>query len=298
MSRRGAASANPTAPGAVRREAGAAFGAALGARPAPAGPAVIKIGGRALDSPGAWRALAAEIASLKGGRVLVHGGGADVSEWCRRLGIEPRFHRGLRVTDAGTLEVATAVLAGLANKRLVAELRAADVDAIGLAALDGGVVSAVSHPESATLGAVGAVESVAPALLQALLERGSVPVLASIGARGGRLLNLNADDLAAAIAPAVRAHALVLLSDTPGLRLGGAIVPALDREGLLAALDHDDVRDGMGPKLRAVLAAIEAGVPRAHIAAWEGPGTIARLLSGEGTGTTITRASAKEATHG
>jgi acetylglutamate kinase len=285
-----------TRPGAALRREPAL--ARAGARPAPPGPAVIKIGGRALEAPGAARALAAEIAKFPAGVIVIHGGGADVSAWCQRLGLEPRFRRGLRVTDEATLEVAAAVLGGLANKRLVAELRAADVDAVGLAALDGGVVSATPHPESGALGAVGAVESVAPALLQTLLERGSVPVLASIGARGSRLLNLNADDLAAAIAPAVRARALVLLSDTPGLKLDGAIVPALDREGLAAALAHADVRDGMAPKLRAAMAALDAGVPRVHIAAWDGPGTLARLLAGEGTGTTITRASAKETTHG
>jgi acetylglutamate kinase len=115
-----------------------------------------------------------------------------------------------------------------------------------------------------------------------------VPVLASIGDHEGALLNLNADDLAAALAPAVRARALVLLSDTPGLRLGGEIVTSLDRVHLLAALSHPDVQGGMLPKLRAAMAALEGGVPRVHIGAWEGPGTLERLLSGEGSGTTLT----------
>jgi acetylglutamate kinase len=261
-------------------------------------PIVVKIGGRALDAPGAGEALAREIASLAEPALVVHGGGADVSTWCLRFGIEPRFHEGLRVTDAETLEVAAAVLAGLANKRLVALLRAANVDAVGLAALDGGVVNVVPHPESDQLGAVGAVRSVEPALLETLLDRGHVPVLASIGAADGALLNLNADDLAAALAPALCARSLVLLSDTPGLELDGAIVPHLDRDGLRAALAHPDVKGGMAPKLRAALAAIEAGVTEVHIAAWDGPGTLARLRAGEGVGTHITRASAKEITHG
>jgi acetylglutamate kinase len=275
----------------------------MGARFRSTGPVVVKIGGRALEAPGAARALCAEVAGLADGLVLVHGGGADVSDWCDRLGLEPRFHDGLRITDETTLEIATAVLAGLANKRLVAMLRAADVDAVGLAALDGGVVHAVPHPAAETLGAVGAVQSVSPALIETLLARGAVPVLASIGDHAGELLNLNADDLAAALAPAVRASALLLLSDTPGLRLAGEIVPSLDREGLLAALASPEVHGGMLPKLRAAMAALEGGVPRVHIGAWEGPGTLSRLLSGEGSGTTITRhphrhTTANEAAHG
>src|SRR5206468_7578959 len=99
-----------------------------------------------------------------------------------------------------------------------------------------------------------------PALLETLLARGSVPVLASIGDHAGRLLNLNADDLAAALAPSLGARALILLSDTPGLRLGGTVVPALDVDGLNAALAHPDVTGGMLPKLRAAKAALAGGV--------------------------------------
>ncbi|MEO5618124.1 MAG: acetylglutamate kinase [Candidatus Eisenbacteria bacterium] len=262
---------------------------------------VVKIGGRALEAPAAAGELAAGVKDLAaaGHRVvLIHGGGAEVSEWCARLGIESHFHNGLRVSDPETLAVATAVLAGLANKRLVARLRAAGLDAVGLAALDGGIASLVLHPDSEALGAVGAVESIAPALLDTLLERGAIPVLASIGARDGRLLNLNADDLAAAVAPAVRARTLLLLSDTPGLKLAGAMVPSLDAAGIEAALTHPDVQGGMSPKLRAARAAIEAGVTRVVIAAWQGPGTLAQLLTGLAAGTVLMRTSAKEAAHG
>ena len=148
------------------------------------------------------------------------------------------------------------MLAGLANKRLVAQLRAADLDAVGLAALDGGIARCVPHPDADTLGEVGAVASVDASLIESLLARGATPVLASIGADGERLLNLNADDFAAALAPAVRAEALLLLSDTPGLKVNGARVPSLDGEGLAAALDHPDGLGGLLPKLRAAQAAV------------------------------------------
>ncbi len=265
------------------------------------GPVVVKLGGRALERPGAAAELAAGVRALAAagrGVVLVHGGGAEVTAWCGRLGIEPRFHEGLRVSDAETLDVAVAVLAGLANKRLVAALRAAGVDAVGLAALDGGIARVVPHPEAAALGAVGAVEAIAAAPLLALLARGSVPVLASIGDHEGRLLNVNADDLAAAIAPAVGADALLLLSDTPALRLDGADVPALDRAGLEAAIVHPDVAGGMLPKLKAARAALGSGAGRVVIAAWQGAGTLARLVAGSAEGTTLTHSIAKEAAHG
>ena len=264
-------------------------------------PVVVKIGGRAFETPAAFHELAADLEGLvAAGRrmVLVHGGGAEVSEWSGRLGIEPRFEGGRRVTDPATLDVVVAVLAGLANKRLVARLRAAGVDAAGWSALDGGIVDAVPHPEAARLGAVGVVRGVDPTLLETLLDRGVLPVLASVGAHAGGLLNVNADDVAAALAPALGAEALLLLSDTPGLVLGGAVVPSLDRAALAATLDHPEVTGGMVPKLSAALAVLDAGVPRVAIAAWQGEGTLARLLAGEAVATQFLRTSPEEAIHG
>jgi len=263
---------------------------------AAASPVLVKLGGRALDAPGAAHELASEVAHLAGGVVLVHGGGAEVTAWSARLGIPPRFLDGLRVTDPDTLEVAVAVLAGLANKRLVAALRAAGADAVGLSALDGGTVEVKRHTDAARLGAVGEVVSVQPQLIETLLAQGRTPVLASIGALGEQLLNINADDLAAALAGALRVRALVLLSDTPGLKLDGRIVPRLGAAEVARALDHPDVQGGMRPKLRAAAATLEAGAQRVVIGAWAGPGTITSLLAGEG-GTTL-HADALEASRG
>ena len=253
-------------------------------------PVVIKIGGRALEAPGATRALAAEVASLAGAPVLVHGGGAEVSAWCERLGLDPRFEDGLRVTDAPTLEVAVAVLAGLANKRLVAELRDAAVDAIGLAALDG-IAEAAPHPRATQLGFVAQVTRIETALLETLLDQGRVPVLSSIAAHQGQLLNLNADDLATALAIALKADELILLSDTPGVRIEGRIVQHLDQAALTAALDHPDVSGGMKQKLKAAEKAIQEGVARVTIAQWSGAGTLARLLTQASEATRIEAAS-------
>jgi acetylglutamate kinase len=262
----------------------------------------VKLGGRALEAPGALQECAAALrdAGSAGGSaratLVLHGGGAEVSSWCTRAGITPRFADGLRVTDAPTLEVAAAVLAGLANKRLVAALRAAGLDAVGLSLLDGGSVRVRRHADTAVLGEVGEVESVDPSLLATLIAAGRTPVLASLGDDGaGGLLNVNADDAAAAIAAALPAGDLVLLSDTPGLMLDGAIVPSLSLAGLEAALDDPQVTGGMRPKLRCVRTALLAGVRRVHLAAWQGPGTLAGLLAGTATATTFHHAD--EAAH-
>ncbi len=244
-------------------------------------PVVVKLGGRALEAAGAIDGLAADLVKLAGRAVIVHGGGAEVTAWSARLGLKASFHEGRRVTDAATLEVATAVLAGLANKRLVAGLRARGVDAVGLAALDGGIVRVVRHADAAALGAVGTVTGVDAALLTALLAAGRTPVVSSIGAADGALLNLNADDVAAALAPALGASTLVLLSDTPGLVLGGRVVRSLDRAALDHALAGGEVTGGMQPKLEAAVAAVDGGTPSAWIAEWTGAGTLARLIAGK-----------------
>ena len=268
-------------------------------------PIVVKLGGRALDAAGATAEFAAALAALARPAVLVHGGGAEVTRWCLQLGLESRFTDGLRVTDARTLEVVAAVLAGLANKRLVAALRERGVDAVGLAALDGGVLHVVPHARASVLGAVGEVSGADPALLLSLLSQGRTPVLASLGAHAGELLNVNADDAASAVAAALGASELVLLSDTPGLVLDGEIVPVLPAAQVDAALARPEVEGGMRPKLRAAAAALAAGAGRVHIARWNGPDTLAALLDGRGAGTALTAdplagpfaAPATEATH-
>jgi len=259
-----------------------------------ASPLVLKLGGRALETEQALDELAADLAVLDRDVVVVHGGGAEVTAWSERAGIAARFHDGRRVTDPATLEIAVAVLAGLANKRLVAGLRRRGVDAIGLAALDGGIASVVAHKDAAALGAVGTVSAIDPDLIVRLTGAGFVPVIASIGHADGALLNLNADDFAAAIAPALGAGALVLLSDTAGLVIDGAVVPVLDGALVGATLASPQVVGGMLPKLAAAQSATNAGVPVAWIAAWDGPATLTRIVQGTGRGTRIEASDAKE----
>jgi acetylglutamate kinase len=252
-----------------------------------AAPVVIKLGGRALDAPGAAQELAAELRDLGRDVVLVHGGGAEVSGWCDKLGIAPTFDDGLRVTDAATLDVVTAVLAGLANKRLVATLRAVGIDAVGLSALDGGIATLEPHAAADRLGAVGQVKSIDASLVRELLARGSTPVLASVGDHAGNLLNVNADDFAAALAGALGADTLVLLSDTPGLVLENELVSRMTPASVEVALKSSDVTGGMRPKLTAACAALALGAHRVIISAWRGPGSVRVLLADQGIGTLI-----------
>jgi acetylglutamate kinase len=244
--------------------------------------AVVKLGGRAFDETRALRRFAAEVAASSEPLVLVHGGGADVSAWCEKQGIAPRFSDGLRVTDDATLEVAVAVLAGLANKRLVAALRAVGVDAVGIAALDGGCVDVVPHPRADVLGRVGEVRAVDPSLLRDLLAGGRTPVVSSLGAHEGQLLNLNADDVAAALAAALSAPALLLLGDAQALVLGGEAQSRVSAAVIDRLLQHPDVKDGMRPKLRAARTALAGGTSHVLIGRYTEDVTLAELLAGSG----------------
>ena len=258
---------------------------------------VVKLGGRALEAPGADLELAAAIGSASEPVVLVHGGGREVSAWLGRFGIEPRFADGLRVTDAGTLEVAAAVLAGLANKRLVATLRAAGVDAVGLSAVDGGIVTVEPHPDAARLGAVGHATGADASLLRLLLDRGMTPVIASIGQHAGSLLNVNADDVAPALAAALPARGLLLLSDVASVTLDGAAVAEIPVARIAELLTRDDVRDGMIPKLEAARRAVTGGTACAWIGAWQGPRTLEALLAGNAIATAIRSTQLEETAH-
>jgi acetylglutamate kinase len=171
------------------------------------------------------------------------------------------------------------------------------VDAVGLSALDGGTVEVTRHDDASRLGAVGQVVAVHPQLIETLLVQGRTPVLASIGAAGEQMLNVNADDLAAALAGSLRARALLLLSDTAGLKLDGRVVLRLGAGEVARTLAHPDVTGGMRPKLRAAATALEAGAQRVVIGAWAGPGTLTALLAGDGGGTTLV-ADALEASRG
>jgi acetylglutamate kinase len=251
----------------------------------------IKLGGVA-GAHAATLALLAERAEP--GWVLIHGGGAEVAAWSRRQGLEPTTLDGLRVTDAATLEVVVAVLRGLVNARLVAELVAAGVAAVGLGGADGDLLIAERYDDR--LGAVGSNTRVDTSMLETLAGAGMVPVVAPIAreAGGAGLLNVNADEVAAAIA-AARGGRLLLLTDVAGVLRDDAVVARLTVESAEAMLADASAHGGMVPKLRAAVAAARAGC-EVGILDGTSPDAVGAALDGDDrAGTVVTATSAVHA---
>lgn len=253
---------------------------------------VVKIGGSTLGHHDTSLDDLAALFAVGHRFVVVHGGGATITEWLAAHNVTSRFVRGLRVTDAHTLEVVVAVLAGVVNKHLVAELEARGAPAVGRAGADGAVLRARRYdPE---LGFVGAITSVDGAALRAAAAE-AIVVLAPIAietegeALRPQLLNVNADTAAGAVAAGVGAARLVFLTDVPGVLDGaGQVRPRLRVEEARALLDSGVVAGGMIPKVEAALQAALAGVP-CHIVDGRRPGALRDLLAGPSAGAEGTR---------
>jgi acetylglutamate kinase len=241
---------------------------------------VVKVGGNRADDAGWIREVSAGIAASRVPTVLVHGGGKDVTELQRALGIEPEWREGLRVTTPRVLEVVRMVLSGSVNKRWVAALLDAGADAVGISGEDGGLLRGRPLLGGA-LGQAGEVTEVRTALLDAWLAQGLSPVISPVtrGPDGGGL-NVNADDAAASVAAAMGAAELLFVSDVPGVKAGGAWTEMLDGDAAEALLASGEAAGGMRPKLRAALRARAAGVGRVRI------GDVA-MLTDDGAGTRI-----------
>lgn len=241
---------------------------------------IVKVGGNRADDAGWIREVAAGIAASAVPTVLVHGGGKDVTELQRALGIEPEWRDGLRVTTPRVLQVVRMVLSGDVNKRWVAALLDAGADAVGISGEDGGLLrGTVSH--GGALGRTGELAGVRTELLEWMLGRGITPVVSPL-TRGpdGEGLNTNADDAAAGVAAWMGAAELLFVSDVPGVRAGGAWVEGLDAERCAALLESGEAAGGMRPKLRAAMRARAAGVGRVRIGA-------VGMLNDDGAGTRI-----------
>ena len=244
--------------------------------------AVIKLGGRALEEAALRGVFAAELASLAGTWrvIVVHGGGAEVTAMSRRLGHEPRFHEGIRLTTAAEMEVVDMVLAGSANKRLVRALSAAGVRAVGICGSDGPTLTARSEAVPAGT-RTGRIEAVDTRLLATLTDAGYVPVVSPVcddGAGGG--INVNADTVAFRVATAIDADALLFISDIGGVHKDGAVMPRLSPAEANDEIEAGTITDGMIPKIRSSIAAVVAGVGRVHIGDYDAKGALHALLDG------------------
>jgi len=259
---------------------------------------VVKLGGAAIDKA-LDQALAQDVLLLRsvGVRcVLVHGGGPQVDDMMRRIGKEPEFRDGLRVTDAETLEIVRMVLVGKINRDLVGTINREAIEdpvAVGVSGEDGGLLTAT--PRDPRLGFVGDVSQVRASVLDRLLDEGLTPVVSTIGSDwSGQPYNINADEAARAIAVAMGAEKIVYLTAAPGLLQDPAdeasLVPRVTSAELRQRIDHESVSAGMIPKLRACADAVDGGVGTAHIIDGRVPhALLIELLTDQGIGTMIKR---------
>ncbi len=267
---------------------------------------VIKYGGHAMVDPELQRSFAADIALLRfvGLRpVVVHGGGPQISRLAAERGVTSRFVAGLRVTDEDMMRVVHDALADEVNPEVVSLVASAGAPAQGVIGSDGPVLTCVPAlgPGGEDLGLVGEVTAVDTDALEAILAAGHVPVVATLGRdAAGREHNVNADTAAGAIAAALGASKLVVLTDVPGIyeRFGtpeARLLSVLDRDRLAAFAASGELADGMLPKVGGVLAALDAGVPRAHILDGRVQhAVLIEIFTDEGIGTMVLGPSAEE----
>jgi acetylglutamate kinase len=237
---------------------------------------VVKYGGHAMGEEAAARSFARDIVLLEQtaiNPVVVHGGGPQIGDMLKRLGIKSEFAAGLRVTDAATIEIVEMVLAGSINKQIVGYINAAGGKAVGLCGKDGNMVLArkvsrtVVDPGSniekiVDLGFVGEPEKVDVTVLTQILGRELIPVLAPVAAAaGGGTYNVNADTFAGAIAGALKAKRLLLLTDVPGvLDKSGKLIKQLSLDEARTLIADGTISGGMIPKVETCIYALEAGV--------------------------------------
>ena len=243
-----------------------AAGAVTTGGPVAAPLRVVKIGGRVQAEAGLAAALAAAWRHAPGALVVVHGGGDEVTALQRRLGGEPAFVGGRRVTRDEDVELLRMVLSGLANKRLVSALTREGVEAVGVSGEDASLLLAETA-DLAALGRVGRVRRVNARFLWDLLDGAFLPVVSPLATAhdGSGALNVNGDDAASAVAVALDADELLLVADVPGVLVGGEPAGALDAEAARAAVARGEASGGMAAKLDAALAALAQGVPQVRI---------------------------------
>jgi acetylglutamate kinase len=250
---------------------------------------VVKVGGNAIEKARDETLLDVVLLRYVGMLpVLVHGGGPEITAMSERLGLTPAFRNGLRVTDEKTMEVVKMVLTGKVSPDLVASLNRLGGQAVGMSGEDGPCI--IAEPIAPDMGFVGKVVQVNSEPITALLSRGYVPVIASIGlGYDGHAYNINADTVAAEIAVALGAAKLILLTDVPGV-LGhdGGVVAVLSRDDARRRIDSGEVTGGMIPKLEACLRSLER-VPLAHIIDGRTPhALLLELFTEAGIGTMVT----------
>ena len=257
---------------------------------------VVKLGGNAMADPELALQFAADVVLMRSvgiQPVVVHGGGPQIGELMTRLGKEPEFRDGLRVTDAETLEIARMVLGGRVSREIVSAINAHDHLGVGLSGEDAGLLMATQRDVS--LGFVGQVRAVNPEVLETLLGAGFIPVVSTLAGDGlGQAYNVNADTAAIAIAAAIGAEKLVYLTDVPGVLEEvddpGSLLSSLSAARAQTLIGAGVIAGGMIPKVEACLEAVALHVQSAHILDGRIPHVVLlELFTDAGVGTMITR---------
>ena len=233
---------------------------------------VVKYGGAAMKDGTLKKYVIRDIvflASVGVKPVVVHGGGPEINIWLTKLGIEPQFKDGLRVTDAPTMDIVEMVLVGRVNKELVAMVNNAGGSAVGICGKDGHLVKARSVDQE-KVGFVGEVMNVDSTLVQSLVDSGYVPIISSVAADpSGQAHNINADTFAGEIAAALGAEKLILLTDTPGILEDyhdpSTLLYKLNIQQARNLIDDGVVSGGMIPKVNCCVRSLAQGVKAAHI---------------------------------
>ena len=197
--------------------------------------------------------------------VIVHGGGPEISKMCQKIGIDPTFVNGLRVTDSQTLEIVQMVLVGKINKELVSQLNQKGIAAVGLSGHDCNLI--LAKQGDASLGFVGEIERVNPKILTTLIQAGYIPVIAPIAtSKDSQSYNVNADSAAASIAIALNADHLIFLTDVSGvLQESGEKIEIITGAEIGDMIARGHLKGGMIPKVEGALTAIQSGVNQVYI---------------------------------
>ncbi len=267
---------------------------------------VIKYGGSAMTAADLKESFAQDVVLLRFigiNPVIVHGGGPQIGKTMERMGKMPTFVAGQRVTDEETMDIVAMVLGGKVNKEIVSLINRAGGKAVGLTGKDGGLIQArkltmtrkseaTGETEVIDIGLVGEVSEIRPGALTALDEKGYIPVIAPVGVGpAGETYNINADSVAGAVAGALQAEKLVLLTDQAGiLDTGKNLIPALDKQKMEALIASGTISGGMLPKTRSCFAALDAGCAKVHIIDGRVPhALLLEIFTNAGIGTEITR---------
>ncbi len=229
-------------------------------------PVVIKISGHEIDDPAVLTELAAVVRNMRSPVIVVHGGGKEITTLQQKLGIEPRYADGLRVTDSASLSLVEMVLCGAVNKRIVRYLLSGGVEAMGMSGVDRGLIRARKmHHATVDMGYTGEVTQVRGDVLKAILDTGVTPVIAPICLGEDNSYNVNADHVAGAVAAAVEAGRVVFISNVEGVLKDNKVLPALTAKEAQALIADGTIFGGMIPKVQTALSTLRAGVPRTVI---------------------------------